>query len=355
MAKRLRLLFFGSLIFALAVFGFLNISICSIIRCEGDEHKTRISIADDTSVYPNEDDDPVGLVDLSLKQTWEETLELIVARLRTANNTNSRPTSRHRIHRGHRTLNSSSAINGFGRTLPSSASVRFMPFEHAPDAVRHWDPASVRWLQLSDLPIVTVSTANCTALFHRDRTEHQKANTFQKTHGKTFIPTATFIKDTLNCTQFVAGRRYATSPENREEAEFPIAFSVLMFKDVEQFERLLRAVYRPQNLYCVHVDNKSSVDVHAAVRMISRCFENVFVVEQPYEVEWGFFSVLEPELECMRLLLKRGKKWKYFINLTGQEFPLKTNWQLVRILKVFNGSNNMEGTFERFVLLIRLL
>jgi hypothetical protein len=38
------------------------------------------------------------------------------------------------------------------------------------------------------------------------------------------------------------------------------------------------------------------------------------------------------------------KAWKYFINLTGQEFPLKANLAIVRILKAFNGSNHMEGT-----------
>ncbi len=32
---------------------------------------------------------------------------------------------------------------------------------------------------------------------------------------------------------------------------------------------------------------------------------------------------------------------------TGQEFPLKTNADLVKILKAFNGSNNIEGTRKR--------
>lgn len=156
-----------------------------------------------------------------------------------------------------------------------------------------------------------------------------------------------YIKQASNCTAFVNDRHYMMSPVNLEEAEYPIAFSILLFKDVEQFERMLRAVYRPQNLYCIHVDNKSSADIHAAVVAISRCFSNVFVLQRTVDVRWGTFSVLEPELVCMKRLLRRSKKWKYFINLTGQEFPLKTNWQIVRILKTFNGSNNMEGTVKR--------
>ena len=42
----------------------------------------------------------------------------------------------------------------------------------------------------------------------------------------------------------------------REEMEFPIAFSLLVYKDTEQIYRLLRAIYRPSNYYCIHVDAK---------------------------------------------------------------------------------------------------
>lgn len=43
-------------------------------------------------------------------------------------------------------------------------------------------------------------------------------------------------------------------------------------------------------------------------------------------------------------------KWKYFINLTGREFPLRTNYELVKILKVYSGSKDGEGTIKRFVI-----
>jgi hypothetical protein len=61
-------------------------------------------------------------------------------------------------------------------------------------------------------------------------------------------------------------------------------------------------------------------------------------------------SVLEPELICMRDLWKHTA-WKYFINLTGQEFPLRTNWELVQILTAYNGANNLEGTRARWAVI----
>lgn len=41
--------------------------------------------------------------------------------------------------------------------------------------------------------------------------------------------------------------------------------------------------------------------------------------------------------------LWKFKSWKYFINLSGMEFPLKTNGDLVKILKAYNGTNELEG------------
>ena len=106
------------------------------------------------------------------------------------------------------------------------------------------------------------------------------------------------------------------------EAAFPLAFSVLMYKDIEQVERLLRAIYRPQNIYCIHVDKKTDNKIYRAMEGVAHYYDNIFMTATRINVRWGQFSVLEPELMCMKELLQRNKKWKYFINLTGQAFPL---------------------------------
>ena len=112
-----------------------------------------------------------------------------------------------------------------------------------------------------------------------------------------------------NCTNFVKNRGYITAPLSAAEENFPLAFSILMYKDVEQFERLLRAIYRPHNFYCVHVDSKSKHDVRRGVNAVTSCFENVFVLEKSFDVQWAYFSVVEPDLLCMKELLKH-RKWK---------------------------------------------
>ena len=203
-------------------------------------------------------------------------------------------------------------------------------------------------LSLEDIPAVNVSAVSCTALFSDDAAEMSKAMKLQSSNFATSTPPDEYVKQASNCGVFIKQRRYLTLPVNDEEADFPLAFSILLYKDVEQFERLLRAVYRPQNVYCVHVDNKSSTAIKDAVQSVAACFDNVFVSPNSYDVQGGTFTVLAPELTCMEELLRRHKKWKYFINLTGQEFPLKTNWQIVRVLKAFDGANSIEGTVRGY-------
>jgi beta-1,3-galactosyl-O-glycosyl-glycoprotein beta-1,6-N-acetylglucosaminyltransferase len=216
---------------------------------------------------------------------------------------------------------------------------------------KHSTVSSFAKLSLDDVPNIQVSSVNCSELFADNKHEITKAEHLQSSMQQIqkYEP-ETYITQTQNCSLFKVQRHYLASPVNTEEAEFTLAFSIMMYKDVHQFERLLRAIYRPQNIYCVHVDNKTSTMIKRAVVAITSCFDNVFISRDSYDVRWGTFTVLAPELSCMRELIHRDKKWKYFINLTGQEFPLKTNWQIVRILKAFNGSNNLEGTIRRCLL-----
>ncbi|XP_071100618.1 beta-1,3-galactosyl-O-glycosyl-glycoprotein beta-1,6-N-acetylglucosaminyltransferase-like [Haliotis cracherodii] len=132
----------------------------------------------------------------------------------------------------------------------------------------------------------------------------------------------------------------------KDEEDFPIAFSMMVYKHIEQVERLLRMVWRPNNVYCIAIDAKTRKEFVEAVLSIAKCFDNVFVHPVQVDVQWGTFSVLEPDVLCMDLLWKQNRKWRYFINLTGQEFPLKTNYELVQILKVYNGANDIKGTFR---------
>ncbi|WAR21679.1 GCNT1-like protein [Mya arenaria] len=198
-----------------------------------------------------------------------------------------------------------------------------------------------------------VKQVNCAAIFDGDENETALEERLASEDKRYFLQPIDYINMTSNCSKFILERGYVI--DSLDENEFPIAFSILMYTAIEQAERLLRAIYRPQNVYCFHIDSKSGIDLYHAMSRIAECFDNVHVLEKRVDVQWGHMSVLEPEILCMKYVWNRSAKWKYFINLTGMEFPLKTNYELVRILHAYNGSNDIEGTIKRLVIKLLVL
>uniref|UniRef100_A0A8C5M5B4 Beta-1,3-galactosyl-O-glycosyl-glycoprotein beta-1,6-N-acetylglucosaminyltransferase 3 n=1 Tax=Leptobrachium leishanense TaxID=445787 RepID=A0A8C5M5B4_9ANUR len=152
-----------------------------------------------------------------------------------------------------------------------------------------------------------------------------------------------YLNLTDDCDHFKVFRKYLTFPTSREEETFPIAYSIVAHEKIEMFERLLRAIYAPQNVYCVHVDKKSPDVFKEAVRAITSCFDNVFVVSKLEKVVYASWSRVQADLNCMEDLLKSKVEWRYLLNTCGSDFPLKTNAEIVKVLKVLNGKNNMES------------
>lgn len=188
-----------------------------------------------------------------------------------------------------------------------------------------------------------VKPVRCADIFKKDKSALQQANSITATYKKKQLRPFHYINMTKDCPSFIRSRGYITESLTDFEKHFPLAFSIVMYKDVEQTERLLRAIYRPEHFYCIHVDKNSKKQTYNAIKALSKCFDNVFLASNRSAVEWGTWSVLQSDLTCMEDLLRRNKTWKYFINLTGQEFPLRTNYELVKLLQGYNGANLMQG------------
>ena len=130
---------------------------------------------------------------------------------------------------------------------------------------------------------------------------------------------------------------------SKEEEELPIAFGLTVHKDSRLLDRILRAIYMPNNVYCIHIDKKSSEVFCKAIQAIIRCLPNVFIAANSVDVTWGHISVVQAQFSCMEELLKSQVKWKYYISLVGQDFPLYDNKQIVKALQGLNNTNNIES------------
>ncbi|XP_033994684.1 beta-1,3-galactosyl-O-glycosyl-glycoprotein beta-1,6-N-acetylglucosaminyltransferase 7 [Trematomus bernacchii] len=137
----------------------------------------------------------------------------------------------------------------------------------------------------------------------------------------------------MQCSNLTRDLHFITKPLSREEEDYPLAFIVTVHKELELFVRLLRAIYMPQNVYCIHVDNKASVEYQAAVLKLVSCFKNTFLSSQRETVTYAGFSRLQADINCMKDLSKSKIGWRKVVNLCGQDFPVKSNLELVRYMQ----------------------
>lgn len=141
------------------------------------------------------------------------------------------------------------------------------------------------------------------------------------------------FEGSLNCSLLQTELHFITEPLSREEEEYPLAFIITIHKDFEMFVRLLRAIYLPQNVYCIHIDVKAPEEYKASVKSLAGCFPNVFLASVNERVAYAGFSRLKADINCMEDLVTSSIKWKRVINLCGQDFPIKSNLELVRYMQ----------------------
>ncbi|NXF95749.1 GCNT3 acetylglucosaminyltransferase, partial [Eubucco bourcierii] len=186
---------------------------------------------------------------------------------------------------------------------------------------------------------------NCSGVVHGDeRAIHEaRLSNLEIAHKRASLTPDDYLNMTRDCSSFKETRRFIEFPLSQEEAEFPIAYSMVIHNKIEMFERLLRSIYAPQNIYCIHIDSKAPAAFQEAVRAIAACFPNVFVASSLENVVYASWSRLQADLNCMQDLLQSPVPWRYFLNTCGTDFPIKTNAEIIRALKVLQGQNNMES------------
>ena len=148
-----------------------------------------------------------------------------------------------------------------------------------------------------------------------------------------------WLKRMQNCSAVVAefSNNFYVS---REELDFPLAFTFVAHTNARQVVRLLKAIYRPHNLYCIHPDKRQGEDFIKPFQQLSNCLNNVILASTILQVYYAHHSLLDAQLQCLSDLQRHNTtKWKYAINVSGRELPLLSNREIVQSLKELNGSS----------------
>ncbi|KAG6484738.1 beta-glucuronosyltransferase GlcAT14B-like [Zingiber officinale] len=100
--------------------------------------------------------------------------------------------------------------------------------------------------------------------------------------------------------------------------------------DLDRLWRALRAMYHPRNLYVVHLDLESPVgerrelSARVAGDAVFAAVGNVRVIEKANMVTYRGPTMVANTLHACAILLKMGKNWDWFINLSASDYPLAT-------------------------------
>lgn len=111
-----------------------------------------------------------------------------------------------------------------------------------------------------------------------------------------------------------------------------IAYLILVHRYPNQFKRLFKAIYHPENYYLIHVDKRSGLALKKQIQEYLSDFPNASMLKSGNTL-WGGYSLIDAELRGIKQLLKMGLKWEFFINLSGQDFPLKSQAHIKNFLK----------------------
>jgi hypothetical protein len=117
-----------------------------------------------------------------------------------------------------------------------------------------------------------------------------------------------------------------------------LAYFIMCHKNSSQVARLIKAIYQKDNIYLLHTDLKSGENYLDELKSLCQSYDNVYFMD-PIVVSWGGWSLVEVQNRAIKKLLELDQEWKYFINLSGQCYPLKSQNEIKAFLKESNSSH----------------
>lgn len=117
-----------------------------------------------------------------------------------------------------------------------------------------------------------------------------------------------------------------------------IAWFIMLHHKPAQFEWLLEAIWRPEDIYLVHVDLKSLFNFKgrggtwSRVRALIAGRPNIRLM-RPRSTNWGGWSLGRIVLDAIDQLLDAEPNWTHFINLSGECYPSRPIAELHGMLR----------------------
>lgn len=114
-----------------------------------------------------------------------------------------------------------------------------------------------------------------------------------------------------------------------------IAYFMLVHRYPNQFKRLFKSIYHEKNHYVIHIDKRAGENIFNEIDLFLSDYANTSLLERKDAI-WGGYSLVDAQLRGIETLVTSGATWDYFINLSGQDFPLKNQTSIMEYLSKFD-------------------
>eukprot|EP00002_Diphylleia_rotans_P038988 TRINITY_DN8943_c0_g1_i3.p1 TRINITY_DN8943_c0_g1~~TRINITY_DN8943_c0_g1_i3.p1 ORF type:complete len:728 (+),score=104.72 TRINITY_DN8943_c0_g1_i3:51-2234(+) len=121
-----------------------------------------------------------------------------------------------------------------------------------------------------------------------------------------------------------------------------IAYLLMAHNSFSWIQRLVQSIYDPENYYYIHIDIGPESDQNRALfEKVKKSFgkyRNVIVMDHRLRVRWGGSSIVAVQLAGIIQALSNSE-WDYWINLSENDYPLKSQAHIRKYLSNYPGKN----------------
>lgn len=108
-----------------------------------------------------------------------------------------------------------------------------------------------------------------------------------------------------------------------------IAYHILCHDNFEQVARLLESLYSEDDVFLIDIDDGKKPKTDGLGQWVQR--DNVHVTRDS-NIGWGGSGTLRKTMRGAFKLLELDTKWSYYVVLSGQDLPLKSNSHIKSVL-----------------------
>src|SRR5262249_18380827 len=101
-----------------------------------------------------------------------------------------------------------------------------------------------------------------------------------------------------------------------------IAYLLMIHDNFPQVRWVFNAIYTPDDYFVIHIDKVSTNTFQQQVKQYVGNLPNVKYLTSRRVTRFGW-SVVETELRAIQEATSSEHKWKYLINVSGQDYPIK--------------------------------